>query len=69
MQVLARALRTAFVAVVLVGLAVAPAILVSPTILAGSSGQPGDVDVGTDPGAPTTWWAGSSGQPGDVDVG
>jgi len=69
MQVLARALRTAFVAVVLIGLAVGTTGVPNSTTVAGSSGQPGDVDVGTDPGAPTIWWAGSSGQPGDVDVG
>lgn len=69
MQVLARTLRTILAALVLAGLAVAGGGFPTPTTIAGSSGQPGDIDVGADPMAPTTWWAGSSGQPGDVDVG
>jgi len=69
MQVLARTLRTALAALALTGLVIAVGGLPTPTTIAGSSGQPGDVDVGADPQAPATWFAGSSGQPGDVDVG
>lgn len=69
MQVLARAFRTILAAFVLTGLVATAGGLPTPTTIAGSSGQPGDIDVGADPMAPTTWWAGSSGQPGDVDVG
>jgi len=64
-----RALHTIFAALALAGLVVAAGSLPASTTIAGSSGQPGDIDVGADPFAPATWWAGSSGQPGDVDVG
>ena len=69
MFVLARALRTVLVALALTALLGAAVALPTTTTIAGSSGQPGDIDVGTDPLAPTTWFAGSSGQPGDIDVG
>lgn len=69
MQVLARALHTTFAALALTGLVIMAGGLPTPTTIAGSSGQPGDIDVGADPLAPATWLAGSSGQPGDVDVG
>ncbi len=69
MLALARTLRTVLVALALSGSFVAVGTLPSTTTIAGSSGQPGDIDVGTDPLAPTTWFAGSSGQPGDIDVG
>jgi hypothetical protein len=69
MQVVKTALRTILAALVLTGLVVVAGGLHAPTTIAGSSGQPGDVDVGFAPFAPPTWLAGSSGQPGDVDVG
>ncbi|MFU8888296.1 MAG: hypothetical protein ACNA8N_06840 [Trueperaceae bacterium] len=69
MQGLKRALRTVLAALVLTGLIATAGGFPTPTTIAGSSGQPGDIDVGTDPLAPTTWMAGSSGQPGDIDVG
>jgi hypothetical protein len=69
MHVLARTLRTILATLVLTSLVVASGGLPTPTTIAGSSGQPGDVDVGADPLAPTIWLAGSSGQPGDIDVG
>ena len=46
MQVLARALRTVLAALVLVGWVHATGDLPIPTTIAGSSGQPGDIDVG-----------------------
>jgi hypothetical protein len=46
MRVLARALRTALAALVLLGWVHATGGLPAPTTIAGSSGQPGDIDVG-----------------------
>jgi hypothetical protein len=69
MQVLTRTLRIVLTALALTGLVFATGTVPIPTTIAGSSGQPGDIDVGADPLAPATWLAGSSGQPGDVDVG
>jgi len=69
MQVLARVLRIALTALALTGLIAAAGGLPTTMTIAGSSGQPGDIDVGADPLAPATWRAGSSGQPGDIDVG
>ncbi|MBW6456215.1 MAG: hypothetical protein K0A98_10045 [Trueperaceae bacterium] len=69
MRTLTRTLRTVLAALALTGLIAAAGGFPTPTTIAGSSGQPGDIDVGADPLAPTTWLAGSSGQPGDIDVG
>ena len=69
MNALTRALRTILATLALTGVIAAAGGFQSPTTIAGSSGQPGDIDVGADPLAPATWFAGSSGQPGDVDVG
>jgi hypothetical protein len=71
MSLTARTLRTAVAALVLTAFAVAgqgwaPAM----TLQAGSSGQPGEIDVGESfaPHA-ADLLAGSSGQPGEIDVG
>jgi hypothetical protein len=69
MTLLSRTLRTAIAAVVLTGFALTGGGWVAPssTLMAGSSGQPGEVDVGST--TASTLMAGSSGQPGEVDVG
>lgn len=46
MRVLARVLRTVLAALVLLGWVHATGDLPTPTTIAGSSGQPGDIDVG-----------------------
>ena len=46
MQVLTRTLRIALTALALSGLVFATGTVPTPTTTAGSSGQPGDVDVG-----------------------
>ncbi len=46
MQSLVRALRTVLAALALTGLIAAAGGFPTPTTIAGSSGQPGDIDVG-----------------------
>jgi hypothetical protein len=72
MSLISRTLRTAVTALVLTAFAVAGSSWAVPaaTLQAGSSGQPGEIDVGDATGTPTAYLlAGSSGQPGEIDVG
>jgi len=69
MPFLTRALRITLATLVVLGMATATVGAAVPASMAGSSGQPGDIDVGASPLAPALLLAGSSGQPGDPDAG
>jgi hypothetical protein len=72
MSLITRTLRTALAALFLTTCAVAGSGWAAPstTLQAGSSGQPGEIDVGDATTTPAAHvMAGSSGQPGEIDVG